>query len=126
LAKHLDSILRRGLLCSKSRGKLKVVWLHAAAASSWATLHTIKRHGGRVEEVVILEVDVPRSWLRRSRRRLWCATRDIPPDRIRHVFTFGEVGGASAERSRHDRIDEVIEGTVIKGIYEIVDVTELT
>jgi hypothetical protein len=97
LAKNLDSILRRGLLCSKSQGKLKVVWLHATAASSWATLHTIKRHGGRVEEVVILEVDVPRSWLRRSRRRQWYSTRDIPPDRIRHVFTFGEVAGTSAE-----------------------------
>jgi hypothetical protein len=97
LAKNLDSILRRGLLCSKSKGKLKVVWLHAPAASSWATIHTVKRHGGRVEEVVILEVDVPRSWLRRSRRRLWYATRDIPPGRIRHVFTFGEMAGTCAE-----------------------------
>jgi hypothetical protein len=33
---------------------------------------------------------------------------------------------AAGERSRHDRIDEVIEGTVVKGIYEIVDVTDLT
>jgi RNA:NAD 2'-phosphotransferase (TPT1/KptA family) len=97
LAKNLPGILRRGLLCSKSRGKKKVVWLHAPAASSWATLHTVKRHGRRVEEVVILEVDVPRSWLRRSRRRLWYCGRDIPPGRIRHVFTFGEVAGTSAE-----------------------------
>jgi hypothetical protein len=99
LARNLDSILRRGLLCTKSRGKLQVVWLHAAAASSWATLHTIKRHGRRVEEVVILEVNVPRTWLRRSRRRLWYCPRDIPPGRIRRVLCFADLAGASLEET---------------------------
>jgi hypothetical protein len=33
---------------------------------------------------------------------------------------------AAGERARHDRIDEVIESTVVKGIYEIVDVTDPT
>jgi hypothetical protein len=33
---------------------------------------------------------------------------------------------AAGEQSRHDRIDEVIESTIVKGIYEIIDVTELT
>ena len=33
---------------------------------------------------------------------------------------------AAGEHSRHDRIDEVIESTVGKGIYEIIDVTDLT
>ncbi|HKB37278.1 MAG TPA: hypothetical protein VKD72_12560 [Gemmataceae bacterium] len=37
-----------------------------------------------------LKVDVPRSWLRRSRKGLWCCTRDIPPDRIRRLFGFVE------------------------------------
>jgi hypothetical protein len=61
-------------------------------------LHVVKRHGGRVESVVILEVDVPRRWLRRSaRKRLWCSLRDIPPDPIKRVFTFQEMAGASAE-----------------------------
>jgi hypothetical protein len=73
------------------------VWLHAAATSSWATLHTVKRHGRRVEEVVILECDVPRSWLRRSRRRLWYSVCDIPPDRIRRVLCFAELAGTSDE-----------------------------
>jgi hypothetical protein len=98
LARNLPSILRAGLLCSKSRGKLPVVWLHTPAKSAWATLHTVRRHGGRVESVVLIELDVPHGWLRRSsRKRLWYCPRDIPPDRIRHVFTFGEVAGASAE-----------------------------
>jgi hypothetical protein len=45
-----------------------------------------------------LEVEVPRRWLRRSaRKRLWCSLRDIPAERIRRVFTFQEMAGASAE-----------------------------
>jgi hypothetical protein len=97
-AKNLPRILRAGLLCSKSQGKLPVVWLCSPGQSSWATLHTVKRHGGRVESVVLIELDVPRSWLRRSaRKRLWYCPRDIPPARIRHVFTFQEMAGTSAE-----------------------------
>jgi len=33
----------------KSRGRLPVVWLHASGRTAWAVLHTIRRHGGRVE-----------------------------------------------------------------------------
>jgi pimeloyl-ACP methyl ester carboxylesterase len=98
LAKNLPGILRAGLLCSKSKGKLPVVWLCSPGQSTWATLHTVRRHGGRVEGVVLIELDVPRSWLRRSaRKRLWYTPRDVPPERIRRVLTFGEVAGASAE-----------------------------
>ena len=94
--KHLPSIQRRGLLCSKSKGKLPVVWLHSQVASSWAVLHTIKRHGGRVEGVVIIEVDAPRSWLRRSCKRLcWYSVRDIPPDRFGRLIAFAELAGKS-------------------------------
>src|SRR5205814_3585964 len=94
--RNLSGILRTSLLCSKSKGRLKVVWLHAASKSSWAALHTVKRHGGRVEAVVILELSVPRRWLRRNRRGLWYCVRDIPAERIRRVLAFGEVAGALA------------------------------
>ena len=60
-----------GQTLTKSQGKLPAVWLHARAKSTWATIHTVERHGGRVEEVVIIEVEVPRSWLRRHSRGLW-------------------------------------------------------
>ena len=92
--RNLLSICGRGLLCSKSKGKLEVVWLHAPTATPWAALHTVKRHGGRVEGVVILEVDVPRSWLRRNRRRLWFSTLDISPARIKRVIDFGELAAS--------------------------------
>ncbi len=49
----------RACPASKSRGRLPVVWLHAAGKTPWALLHTIRLHGGRVERVVIVEVDVP-------------------------------------------------------------------
>src|SRR5438034_7519920 len=82
LRRNLPSIRRFGLLCSKSQGKLPVGWLHAPSKSAWATIHTVERHGGRVEGVVVLEVEVPRGWLRRNRKRLWYSTKDVP----RQVF----------------------------------------
>jgi hypothetical protein len=62
--------------------------VHAAGKTPWATLHTVKRHGGRVENVVVLEVTVPRRWLRRSKRGLWYCPRDIPPERFHGLITF--------------------------------------
>jgi hypothetical protein len=35
---------------------------------------------------------MPRPWLRRSRRGLGYCPRDIPPERIRDVVTFGALG----------------------------------
>ena len=96
LIRNLPGIERRGLLCGKSKGKRPVVWLHSAGKSFWATLHTIRRHGGRAEAVVILLVDVPRAWLRRNRKGLWYSVHDIPADRIRRVLSFAELAGASA------------------------------
>jgi hypothetical protein len=49
----------------------------------------------RIEAVITLEVDVPRSWLRRSRKGLWYCTRDVPPDRIRRLFGFVELARAA-------------------------------
>jgi hypothetical protein len=85
------------LLTSYSRGRLPVVWACSPARSWWAVLHVIKRHRGRVESMVVLEIDVPRSWLRRNRKGLWYSPRDIPPGRIRRVLTFQELAGPSAD-----------------------------
>jgi hypothetical protein len=67
------------------------VWLCSPAQTLWAAHHVIRRHGSRIEQVVVLEVDVPRSWLRRSKRGLWYTLRDVPPTKIGHVITFGEL-----------------------------------
>ncbi len=103
LRRNRPSSGRLGLLTSYSKGKMPVVWFHAPSKSAWAVLHTVKRHGGRVEGVVIIEVDVPRSWLRRSRKRLWHCDRDIPPDRFRRVIDFAELAGSSVDEGRPAR-----------------------
>ena len=88
LRKFLPGIERQGLLCGKSLGKLKVVWLHAPGKSAWALLHTVRRHGGRIEDVVVLEIDVPRGWLRKSRRGLWYSVHDVPFGRTVRLIDF--------------------------------------
>jgi hypothetical protein len=95
--RNLAGIVRAGLLTSKTQGKLPVVRLCSPSRSTWAILHTIKRHGGRVESTAVLEVDVPWAWLGRSRKGLWFCPQDIPPDRIRRALCFAELAGASTE-----------------------------
>ena len=93
--RNLPSIQRHGVLCSKSKGRLKAVWLATEGKSSWAAMHVAWRHWARIEAVITLEVDVPRSWLRRSRKGLWYCTRNIRADRIRLLFGFVELARAA-------------------------------
>jgi hypothetical protein len=81
-ARNLSSIRARGLLTGMARGALRLVWLHTTGASRWAVPHIGRRHGVPVQDVALLEVEVPRSWVRRNRAGLWTSDRDIPPDRI--------------------------------------------
>jgi hypothetical protein len=53
--------------------------------------------GGRIEGVVILEIDVPRRWLRRSKKGLWYCLRDFPPERIRGVVTSAALARSPVE-----------------------------
>ena len=99
LVRNLASICRAGLLTSKCKGKLPAVWLHSRSCSTWAGWHTIRRHGGRIEGVVILEIDAPRSWLRRSKKGLWYCPRDIPPERIRGVVTFAALSRSPVQET---------------------------
>ena len=88
LARNLPGIIKAGLLTSKSQGKLPAVWVCCRATTAWAGLHVIRRHGGRAENVVILEIDVPRGRLRQSKRGLWYSVRDVSPDRFRRIISF--------------------------------------
>ncbi len=100
LARYLPSIIKAGLLTSKSKGKLPAVWLCSAAKTLWAAAHVVRRHGGRIESVVVLEIDVPRSWLKRhggAAKGIWYSLRDIPPQSIRGIITFGELSRSPLE-----------------------------
>jgi hypothetical protein len=81
-ARNLNSILRHGLLTRKSQGKRPAMWLHSAALSGWAVVHTAKRHHVAIQGVAILEVEIPRAALKKSRRGLWYTTADVGPERI--------------------------------------------
>jgi hypothetical protein len=70
--------------------------------TAWACLHVIRRHGGKAQEVVVLEIDVPRSWLQRhggAAKALWYSRRDVPPERIRGIVTFGELSRSPVEEA---------------------------
>jgi hypothetical protein len=94
LKKNLRSIGRLGLLTAFSKGKRPVVWLHSESASEWAALHVCRRHHGRIEDVVVIELTIPRRWLRRNRRRLWYCTRDLGPARFKQLVTFAELSSS--------------------------------
>lgn len=86
--RNLASISKRGLLTAKSKGKLPVVWLHTPRRSPWAVLHTMRRHG--CKEITVIEMDVPRSWITRSKAGLWHTNRDVPPGRIKQTIAVDE------------------------------------
>jgi hypothetical protein len=96
-ARNVNNILKAGLLTARSKGKLAAVWVCSPARSRWAILHTIGRHGGRVESTVVLELDIPRAWLRRHRKGLYFVPRDVPADRLRRVLTFQDMAASPVE-----------------------------
>lgn len=61
--KNLKSILKRGLLTSKSRGKRAVIWLHSDDNWTWAISHVAKRHGVSESDVVLLCIDIDHRYL---------------------------------------------------------------
>ena len=81
---NLSSIRERGLLLSFARCTPAAVWLHVPSRSAGLTLHAMRRHA--CDDIAVIEVNVPRSWLTRSRwRGLWIVRRDVPPSRIRSI-----------------------------------------
>src|SRR5262249_1610031 len=102
LRHNLPSILRDGILTAKSRGRFKAVWLHDTDRAHWAALQTGRRHGGRVEDVVVLQVCVPRAWLRQhggKAKGLWRSVRDVPPRCIRRVVGFQHLSRSPVENT---------------------------
>lgn len=95
LVDNLPGIYSRGILTAMSQGKMRAVWVHALEQRSWAFLHTIKRHGGRIEDVISLEVDVPDEWVRRSSADgLFYVKHDVPPSCIVNVVEFRTVAAS--------------------------------
>jgi hypothetical protein len=85
-ARNLESIQRQGLLTSKATGKRKAVWAWTPARTLWAVVHIAFRHRTPLGTLAVLEVRVPRSWLRRRGGGLFWTPRDVPPGRIVRVI----------------------------------------
>ncbi len=80
--KNLRSIFRTGLQPGLARGRIKGVWLHAPGRTGWAIPHVAQRHHVPQDQIVVLEVRVPRSQLRRNRRGVWYCPFPIAPGQI--------------------------------------------
>jgi hypothetical protein len=98
---RLDSIRRDGLRvrCADPQAKIKGVWLHTPSKSPWAVVHTQRKHGAALDDVVILTVSVPRKYLRRFVNTTtgysgWYSVRDVPPRAIRLTTLSGRAIGA--------------------------------
>ena len=66
--RNVRGILARGLLSWLAKGKMKVTWLHSPAKTAWAVQHVAARHLVDPRQVIVFEVIVPRSRLRRRSR----------------------------------------------------------
>lgn len=98
LKRNLRSIKGHGLLTSKSQGKMKAVWLHEQDKTAWAFLHVVKRHGGRVEDVVTLAVEVDPKLVKRSAANgLYYTLDDVQPEYLRGVTVFQMVAASPLE-----------------------------
>jgi hypothetical protein len=96
---NLSSIQTHGLLVSKAdpTARLKGVWLHSTSNSSWAVLHTIRKHKAHLEDVVLIEVQISRTKLTRfvnptCKRGIYWSKTDITPAQLGAVIeatTFG-------------------------------------
>jgi hypothetical protein len=59
-----------------------LVWLHTPGRIPWAVLHVVRRHGVALTDVIVLDVQVPRSWLQHAGRGLWTCDRVIAPGTV--------------------------------------------
>lgn len=96
---RLESIRREGLrvACADPQAKIKACWLHTASQSAWGAVHTMRKHHATLEDVVIVEVTVPRSWLTRFRTGLWYCTQDLPASAIGREYAGSEFGASASE-----------------------------
>lgn len=77
---NLPSILAGGISPDLSEGERPEIWLCTKSKSRWAVQHVKERHKKR--HLAVIEVNVPRSWLTRRRKRIFTCDRRIPVERI--------------------------------------------
>lgn len=93
LKRNLRSIRRDGILTAYALGRRPAVWFHSGEREAWAFGHTVLRHGGRIQDVVAILVDVPDGLLKRhgAADGVWYCMEDVPPEWFRGTVQFVEV-----------------------------------
>jgi hypothetical protein len=92
-----DSIGREGVSTAYSDGAVQAVWGCQWSMRHWACLHCIRRHGGSVEDVVVLEIDTQDVPVHRFRGGLFYSLHTWHPSQIRWVLTFEELSMSPTE-----------------------------
>lgn len=91
LKANLASINEKGIDPSYSRGPEKVVYLHTRSRTERAILHIQTRYDAPLESISVIQVDVPRSKLRREARGVWATKEPIKTYRsITDAVVFAE------------------------------------
>lgn len=87
--RNLASIIRGGLRPDMSRSRTKAVHLFSARMFGDAVNHCCARHKIEPDEVVIIGIEVPRSWLKKGKRSgLWNTKRHVAAARVRYTVAI--------------------------------------
>lgn len=95
--RNQDSIGRDGVSTERSQSAWQAVWGCEWSMRHWAVLHCVRRHGGSVEDVVVLEIDTGETPVHRFRGGLWYSLHTWHPSQIRRVLTFDELSRSPTE-----------------------------
>ncbi len=92
-------IAREGFRVSKAdpNAKIKGCWFTAPSLATWGVLHTQRKHGARLADVVVIEVEIPRSALTKFRRGIWFSKSDVPASAIRGTIDGSAFGESASE-----------------------------
>lgn len=88
LTRKVASILRHGLLTRYATGRRKAVWVVPRRLVPWAILHVVNRHKTTLESVVVAQLNVPGSWLKRHAGGTLYTRRDVP---VAQIVSFSGV-----------------------------------
>lgn len=82
---NIDGIMQHGINPAYSTGKRRVAWFHTQSRQAWALLHISRHQRHDVNKMLLLTVEIPRSYLTRRRFGIWTTDKPITPDRIKNI-----------------------------------------
>jgi hypothetical protein len=87
--RNMASIDRLGLLPERATGRELAVWLVTKSCIIWALMHTaLKKGRGPLPQLVVYEVELPRSKVRRFSRGLYRTFEMVRPVSVEPASTY--------------------------------------